>query len=128
VLATSAWLPAAAPIRPSDDSGGIACRAGPAQNADRGGAGRAIAFHNRGRDHQDKRDYERAIQDFDQAIRLGHTDYRVLFNRGDVYCDKGDYDRAIQDFDQAIRLKPGFALAISRRADAYRAKGEPAPR
>jgi tetratricopeptide (TPR) repeat protein len=88
----------------------------------------ARTLYSRGNGYQEKGDYDRAIQDYDQAIRLRHTDYRVIFNRGDVYYDKGDYDRAIQDFDQAIRLNPGFALAISRRADAYRPKAEPVPR
>src|SRR2546429_5742743 len=61
----------------------------------------AVAFCNRGNAYQDyKGDYDRAIQDYDQAIRL-KPDYPTAFNnRGDAYHAKGDYDRAIQDYDQ----------------------------
>ena len=46
----------------------------------------AVAFCNRGNAYQDyKGDYDRAIQDYDQAIRL-KPDYAIAFNnRGDAY-------------------------------------------
>ncbi len=51
------------------------------------------------------RDYDRAIQDYDQAIRLTTPDLAAAFNnRGVTYSQKRDYDHTIQDFDQAIRL------------------------
>ncbi len=55
------------------------------------------------------REHDRAIRDYDQAIRL-KPDYANAFNnRGNAYADKGEYDRAISDYDQAIRLKPDYA-------------------
>ena len=76
----------------------------------------AVAFCNRGNAYQDyKGDYDRAIQDYDQAIRL-KPDYAIAFyNRGYAYQHKGDYDRAIQDYDQAVRLKPDDAAALNNR-------------
>jgi lipoprotein NlpI len=84
----------------------------------------AEAFNNRGVTYNYKGDYERAIQDYNQVIRL-RPDYAAAYNnRGLVYHEKGEYDRAIQDFDQAIRLKPGYAEAFESRGSSYLARGD----
>jgi lipoprotein NlpI len=82
------------------------------------------AFYNRGRAYANKGQYERAIEDLDQAIRLNPNVAQAFSTRGAAYANKGQYDRAIQDYDQAIRLNPNFAVAFSNRGDAYRAKGD----
>jgi regulator of sirC expression with transglutaminase-like and TPR domain len=46
------------------------------------------------------RGYDRAIQDFDQAIRLDPNNVLALNDRGTVYNSKHEYDQAIQDLDQ----------------------------
>ena len=62
----------------------------------------------------EKRDYDRAIADLNQAIN-GRPNYPLAFNiRGLAYNAKGETDRAIQDFDQAIRLDPKFAVALQQ--------------
>lgn len=68
--------------------------------------------------------YEKALQDFDQAIHLKPDFASAFHNRGLVYSKQGHYDRAIEDFDQAILLKPGFAIAFDNRGLAYEAKGD----
>ena len=69
------------------------------------GKGVAWAFQNRGIVYRNKGQYDRAIQDFDQAISLDPNDAYAFNSRGNVYKDKGQYDRAIQDFDQAIKTR-----------------------
>ena len=82
-----------------------------------------VSFNDRGMTYAKKGLYDRAIQDFDQAIR-GKPDHAAAFNnRGMAYSEKGLYDRAIQDYDQAIRLKPDYAAAFSNRGIAYMQKG-----
>ena len=63
-----------------------------------------------------KNEYDRAIQDFDQAIRLNPNNADPYIRRGLHYANKKEYDRAIQDYDQAIRLNPNDAAAYSVRA------------
>ena len=105
------------------------------------------AHTNRGLAYDSKGDYDRAIADYDQAIRLnltgacdrqprqGHSGvcpdidslsfaYSI---RGKAYYKKGDYDRAIADYDQTIRLNPNCgahfdrAVAYTKKADTEKA-------
>jgi lipoprotein NlpI len=77
------------------------------------------AYYDRGEVYIDKDDYDRAIQDFDEAIHLNSNDAKAYNNRGVAYQKKGDYSRAIQDYDQAIRLNANYTIAYSSRGYAY---------
>jgi lipoprotein NlpI len=84
----------------------------------------AVAFSDRGIAYARKGQYDRAIEDLDQAIRL-NPNYAVAFsNRGLAYARKDQYDRALEDLDQAIRLNPNYAAAFNNRGSAYSAKGD----
>ena len=83
-----------------------------------------IAYNNRGNAYTGKGEYDRAIQDYDQSIKLNPNYARAFNNRGVAYQKKGEYDRAIKDFDESIRLKPDYDNAFANRAEAYLNKGE----
>ena len=83
----------------------------------------AEAFHNRGIAYRFKGDYDRAIQDYSQAIKLNGKLAAAFSNRGVAYDKKGDYDRAIADFDQAIKLKPAAEVHFNR-GNAYLGKSQ----
>jgi tetratricopeptide (TPR) repeat protein len=83
----------------------------------------AIDFFNRGLAYHIKNQYDRAIEDFDQAIRL-NPNYALAFEgRGNVYLSDGQYDRAIEDFSHVIGLNPNDAWAFVGRGGAYFGKG-----
>jgi tetratricopeptide (TPR) repeat protein len=85
--------------------------------------GLVAAFNNRGNVHLSNRNYDRAIDDYNEAIRLDPK-YAIAFNnRGLAYQRKGETDRAIEDFGAAIRLNPAYAMAFANRANAHRIKG-----
>ena len=71
---------------------------------------------------QSKDEHDRAIKDYDQAIKLDPSDARPFCARGGAYPYKGEYDRAIKDYDQAIRLNPKYAFAFFNRGPAYTTK------
>ena len=64
-------------------------------------------------------DYERAIKNFDQAIRLD-PGYAIAYgNRGIAYSKLGNYKKAIDDYNQAIKLYPNYAKAYFNRGFTY---------
>ena len=84
----------------------------------------AAAFNSRGNVHLANRNYDRAIDDFSEAIRRDPK-YTIGFsNRGIAYQRKGQIDRAIEDYDEAIRLDPKYANAFNNRGFAYQRKGQ----
>jgi tetratricopeptide (TPR) repeat protein len=70
---------------------------------------------------------DRAIADYDRAIRLVPGYAQAFYNRGLAYDDKGEPDRAIANYDQAIRLVPTYAMAFYRRGLDLRGLGRQAP-
>ena len=70
-----------------------------------------------------KKDYDKAIADGNEAIRLAPT-YALAYNsRGNAWDAKKEYDKAIADFGEAIRLEPKYALAYANRGQAWAEEG-----
>jgi tetratricopeptide (TPR) repeat protein len=79
----------------------------------------AQAAVNRGNSAAKTGDYEFAVADYTEAIRL-KPDYSDAFsNRGTAYEGLKQYDKAIADYSEAIRLKPDYAPAFFNRGLAY---------
>ena len=78
-------------------------------------------------------DYQGAIKDFDEAIRLEPQNAVAYFNRGTAYLYQGIEDLAsekfehaieafievVADYDEAIRLDPEYADAYGSRGVAF---------
>ena len=71
-----------------------------------------------------KGQFDLAIANCDEAIRLDPQYAPAFCNRGAFYCQKSDGDHAIADFDQAIRLDPKEATAFYNRGNLYKKKGD----
>src|SRR6266849_3198832 len=93
------------------------------QSGQETGTNLANAFRGRGSAYAHKGDYDRAFQDYDQALRLNPSYANGFFGRGLVYEHKGDIDYAISDYDKALRLNPSLASAFYERGNAYALKG-----
>lgn len=67
------------------------------------------ALFNRGLAYSKKKEYDRAIQDYDEAIKLNPLDAGVYNNRGFAYMRRGkegDYALAKADFEKGLTLSP----------------------
>ena len=76
---------------------------------------RATAYNNRGWSYSQKDDHDRAIADYDEAIRLDPNFALAFVNRGWSYERKRQYDRALADYNEAIRADPKYSLAYNNR-------------
>ena len=61
---------------------------------------------------------DKAIADFDEAIRLEPTDVAAFIERGATRGSRREFDKAIADFSAAIRLAPNQAAAYTDRGVA----------
>ncbi|MEZ6126494.1 MAG: tetratricopeptide repeat protein [Planctomycetaceae bacterium] len=76
-------------------------------------------FHLRGIAYVAHQDYDRAIADFTQSLKLEPGRPGVLNNRGQAFYLKGDYASAIKDLDGAVKADPKHFIALNNRALAH---------
>lgn len=71
---------------------------------------------------QDRREIDKAVSDFDAALRIDPNQGWVLNNRGILHFERDDHARALADFDQALRLEPSNANVLNNRGNVRRAR------
>src|SRR5262249_7615056 len=84
----------------------------------------ADEFYDRAAMWAKKGEYDKAIRDYDAAIRLEPKFPDAFRERGQMWDAKGEYDKAIDDYTEAIRLYPKFHKAFLARGNAWNAKKE----
>ena len=72
-----------------------------------------INHFEKGDDYRIAKQYENAIQEFNEAIRIEPDYVHAYQNRGVSYYFLDQYETAIADFTKAIRLDPDNALAYA---------------
>jgi len=77
--------------------------------------GLSMAFYNRGNGYAAKGDFDRAIEDYDDAIKHNPKMAVAFSNRGNAYKEKEQYERALADYDMAIELGPDNPIALHNR-------------
>jgi tetratricopeptide (TPR) repeat protein len=68
-------------------------------------------YYKRGCDLSEKKEYDKAIADFSEAIRIDPNYARAYLARGIIWEVKKEYDKAIADFSEAIRINPKDSVA-----------------
>jgi tetratricopeptide (TPR) repeat protein len=83
------------------------------------------AYRDHGKAFSELGDYDRAIQDYTQAIILHpHNCMDIFYFRGNAYYHKGEYELAIEDYDKAIEIDPNWAGSYYMRGYTYAALGD----
>ncbi len=83
---------------------------------------RANLYYSRGAAHWRNREYDAAINDENEALRINPILSDAYMRRGAAYFGKGDYDRSIADSTKAIEIDPVNVRAFSNRAIARQRK------
>jgi len=79
----------------------------------------AQEFFDRGNKAYEKRDYDAAIADYTEAIKLKPGAWGAFGNRGRSYLERKNNQAALADFNEAIRIKPDYADAFYNRSLVY---------
>jgi len=84
----------------------------------------AVALVNRGTEHGYKGDFDRAIPDFSEAIRVNPKYADAWRYRGAALYRKNEIERGTADMTEAIRLDPRNLEAYNERGTGYYVAGD----
>lgn len=83
-----------------------------------------IAYNGRGEYYRLHLKFNKAVDDYTNAIRIDPDFLFPYHNRGKIYFDGGNYDLAFEDYNNVIRLDSNFTEALSNRGAIYHMKGD----
>jgi tetratricopeptide (TPR) repeat protein len=78
-----------------------------------------FAYYHRGLASRELSEYQEAVFDFGQAIKLDSSYWSAYLERGRVYQKMGDYRQAIDNYNVLVKRNPKDAVAYCERASAY---------
>lgn len=78
----------------------------------------SAAYNNRGISFAALGQADRAMEDYNESIRVDPRNAAAWNNRGNALLNTNQPERAIADLDEAIRLQPRYAAAYNNRGNA----------
>jgi tetratricopeptide (TPR) repeat protein len=81
-------------------------------------------YFNRGQASINEGDWDQAITDLTESLRLFPNNSGAYYNRGLAYSNKGDNKLAIADYTESLRINPNNDVAYHNRGVAYKLTGE----
>jgi tetratricopeptide (TPR) repeat protein len=80
------------------------------------------AYHVRGWIYYRKKDYDKALADYEAAIKLVPTESVFYRDRGNIALARKDYDKALANYDKSIELDPSYVVPWHLRGVTWQAK------
>lgn len=84
----------------------------------------AAFYESRGLAYLDKRQYDKAILDFNKALKINPAGAQLYHHRGRAYAEQGQHALAISDYTRALEIDPRYGDAYFNRGLAYHAKSQ----
>lgn len=85
---------------------------------------RAEAYFRRALSWSQFNQYERAIRDYDNALKINPGDAAALNNRAYSWLKLGNPSQALPDVEQALKMAPESAIFMSTRGEILQALGD----
>ncbi len=82
------------------------------------------AYSNRGLIYKRENNYDKALEMYNNAIKLNKIEKEALINRGNIYFNRKQFELAITDYNMVISLDSVNQKAIENRGSAYGALGK----
>lgn len=79
---------------------------------------RSYNYYVQGENNYNKKRFDKAVVDLDEAIRLNPESIYAYSKRGQAKSDLGDHKGAISDYDKAIQLNPEDFITYYNRGNA----------
>ena len=87
-------------------------------------AAKAVEAYNRGLEFQDRGEVQKALQSYDEAIRLNPKMLDAYNNRATLKLANGDTTGALADLSRIIELTPNHPLSFYNRGNVYLERNE----
>jgi Flp pilus assembly protein TadD len=84
----------------------------------------AAVYQGRGYAFAKNQQFQEAIQDYTEAIKIKPNDPRIYEQRAAVEMKMYDYDKALADYSELIKLKPNEVRYLNYRAYIYEVKDD----
>ena len=84
----------------------------------------AAAYNNRGNVYYNLGEKQKALEDYNQALKLDPNYVHAYHNRGLVYYNLGEKQKALEDYNQALKLDSKYAGVYFCRGNVYNDLGE----
>ena len=82
----------------------------------------AAVYQGRGYAFAKNQQFQEAIQDYTEALKIKSNDPRIYEQRAAVEMKMRDYDKALADYSEIIKLKPNEVRYYNYRAYIYETK------
>lgn len=82
------------------------------------------AHSNRAVLYRKDRNFDKAIEHYNQAIAMNAIDHESHNNRGNIYTDLKQFDLAYADYRQAINIKPDYNVVYDNLGGLFAMRGQ----
>ncbi len=84
----------------------------------------ARAYNQRGFIYKEEKNYDAAIQCFEEALSINIADYEANAHLGDIYFGQNKLDLSYSYYQKALAIKPDFYQAMDNLGSLFGAKGQ----
>ncbi len=79
----------------------------------------ATAYENRALLYKEKKNTEKALEYYSEAIKINVEYHEAYSNRGNIYFDQNRNEEAMADYNKCLEINPDYNVALDNRGALY---------